>query len=248
MAIVLLSLMFFRKTKTITKFIETDGLKIEVSFKPIRHLYIKVSGRTGEVRVSAPHGITEESLNRFIRSKREWLHRQLKKVAQTPKGKKLHYKEGEFHQVEGMNVQLRVIEATAKPKVWLEDGVLMLRVRPGSNPEQREKVLLEWYRDRLKHEIPKLIKQWEPVMGVQVAEFGVKKMKTRWGTCNIRDRRIWLSLELAKYSLKALEYVVVHEMVHLLERLHSRRFYALMSRFLPDWKEREKELKGRFVD
>ncbi len=248
MSLFLFSLMFFRKAKTSTSILETDGLKIEVSFKPIRHLYIKVSGRTGEVRVSAPHGISEAGLIRFIRSKRDWVDRQREKAAQVTPPKKLQYADGELHRVERKEFPLRVVEASAKPKVWIEDNTLMLRVRPGSGREQREKALREWYRSRLKEVIPGLIRHWEPVMGVQVAGFGVKKMKTRWGTCNIRDRRIWLSLELAKYSPEALEYVVVHEMVHLLERLHSRRFYALMGHFLPDWKEREKELKGRSID
>jgi len=105
-------------------------------------------------------------------------------------------------------------------------------------------VLTEWYRAELKREIPKLIEKWQRIMKVDVRDFGVKRMKTRWGTCNIRAKRIWLSLELAKKDPKCLEYVVVHEMVHLLERLHNKRFYRLMDQFLPDWRERDLLLKG----
>jgi len=117
-------------------------------------------------------------------------------------------------------------------------------VRPESSVDKRESVLIEWYRAELKREIPKLIEKWQRIMKVDVREFGVKRMKTRWGTCNIRAKRIWLSLELAKKDPKCLEYVVVHEMVHLLERLHNKRFYRLMDQFLPDWRERDLLLKG----
>ncbi|MEX0608622.1 MAG: SprT-like domain-containing protein [Balneolaceae bacterium] len=114
-----------------------------------------------------------------------------------------------------------------------------------STKEKRATVLEEWYRAEIKKEISKLISKWEDPMGVSVKEFGVKRMKTRWGTCNIRDRRIWLNLELAKKSPDCLEYVVVHEMVHLLERLHNKRFHNFMDQFFPEWRQIKKKLNGK---
>ena len=117
-----------------------------------------------------------------------------------------------------------------------------LIVRTGSATAQREQVLLNWHRKQLKLMIPPLIAKWEPIIGVQVTEWGIKQMKTKWGTCNIEARRIWLNLDLIKKPVNCLEYVLVHEMVHLLERLHNDRFKAHMSRFLPQWRLHREEL------
>jgi predicted metal-dependent hydrolase len=124
------------------------------------------------------------------------------------------------------------------------DGLLVMHIAPGATRETRIALLDEWYRRQLRDRIPMLITAWEPVMGVSVAEWGVKRMRTRWGSCNPRARRIWLSLELARRPIACLEYVVVHEMVHLLERGHNRRFYAFMDQFLPDWRSARAELRS----
>ena len=158
------------------------------------------------------------------------------------------YIPGEKHLFRGRHVHLKVIYKKKPPSVQLtEDGILILQIRPGSNRTKKSRVIKEWYRSELKQDIPKLIDKWEPVMGVEVNEFGVKAMKTRWGTCNIHDRRIWLNLELVKRRPALLEYVVVHEMVHLLERLHNKRFYAYMDHFLPGWKKLQQELNDRTI-
>jgi predicted metal-dependent hydrolase len=124
---------------------------------------------------------------------------------------------------------------------------LELHVRRRSRLDERQRTLHEWYRGELKLLIPPLVDKWQPLLGVSVAEWGVKRMRTRWGTCNIRARRIWLNLELAKCPVECLEFVVVHEMVHLLERRHSVRFKSLMDTFLPDWRERQRTLGGRLA-
>ena len=115
-------------------------------------------------------------------------------------------------------------------------------MRPGTSREEREAVLQRWYRRRLREQIPPLIAKWEPEIGVTVTEWGIKKMKTRWGTCNINARRIWLNLELAKKPVACLEYILVHEMVHLLERHHNERFKQLMDRLMPQWRLHREEL------
>lgn len=119
-----------------------------------------------------------------------------------------------------------------------------LFIRPDSTKEQRERILLEWYRSELKKQIPGLISKWENIIGVKVNSWGVKLMKTRWGTCNPKAKRIWINLELAKKSPRCLEYIIVHEMVHLLEKHHNKRFYAFMKQFLPNWREIKAELNG----
>ncbi|MCD6201832.1 MAG: M48 family metallopeptidase, partial [Bacteroidales bacterium] len=131
---------------------------------------------------------------------------------------------------------LKVIEKDEKPQVVLSHSKIELHVRPGTSTEKRQEVLDDWYRKELKKVIPGMIRKWEKKMGVTVNEFGVKKMRTRWGTCNPEAKRIWLNLELAKKPPECLEYIVVHEMVHLLERSHNERFIKYMNEFMPKWK------------
>ncbi len=238
--------MFFKRAKERISTIDVEGMEVEVTRKSIKNLYLKVSPATGRIRVSAPVHASDRVIQQFVNSQKNWIEKQLSKKTRVNPTVELNAQSGETHFFKGLPYVLHVIAANAKPKVSLEgEGKLVLRVRPGSSKEKRLRILDDWYRVYLKEEIPRLIKQWEPIMGVQVKEFGVKKMKTRWGTCNIKAQRIWLSLELAKKSPKSLEYVVVHEMVHLLERLHNKRFHGFMDQFLPDWRERKQELNGR---
>lgn len=139
----------------------------------------------------------------------------------------------------GQRYRLRVHERDAPARVAVR-GVasLDLFVRPGAGAEQREATLLHWYREQLKDLIPPLLEKWQAILGVQAIHWGIKKMKTKWGSCNVKAGRIWLNLELAKKPVVCLEYIVVHELVHLLERNHTERFNALMDGFLPDWTSR----------
>ena len=238
--------MFRKKARQKTSTLIVSGIEVEITQKAIKNLYLRVSPSTGKVKVSAPLHARRNSLEQFIFSRANWIQKQLDKKYTHQPIPELEYVSGETHYVDGKPHLLKVIERKGFPDVRLiENGMLALHVRPGSDRKKKQKFLNEWHRGRLKKEIPKLIEKWEPIMGVRVKEFGVKQMKTRWGTCNIRDQRIWLSLELAKKSPNCLEYVVVHEMVHLLERLHNARFHAFMTHFLPDWRERKKELNGR---
>lgn len=223
-----------------------SGLEILVIRKNVKNLNLRVYPGEQQVRVSVPRKIPESSVIKFIQSKLNWIHNHLSNYREVPAKTPLQFRSGERHLFRGNDYELLVIEKKEAPKVFFGDeGILVLQIRPGSTKEKRSSVMKEWYRANLKKEIPLLIEKWEKPMGVQVNEFGVKLMKTRWGTCNIRDRRIWLNLELAKKRPELLEYVVVHEMVHLLERLHNKRFYAFMSRFLPEWNSLKNELNGR---
>lgn len=150
---------------------------------------------------------------------------------------------GESHYFLGTSYLLNVVETTKKQHAEIRiSKYIDLYVRPDCSKEKREKVLSEWYRENLKSIIPEYIIKWEKVMGVKVNDFGIKLMKTRWGTCNVRDKRIWINLELAKKNPRCIEYVVVHEMVHLLERSHNDIFKGYMSKFLPNWKSIKDEL------
>ncbi|MCC5941242.1 MAG: M48 family metallopeptidase [Balneolaceae bacterium] len=210
--------------------------------KNVKNLNLRVYPSDGRVTISCPRMLSYKKILRFTEERIPWI----KKHLQRPKPKssaKLDYVTGEMVPVWGDSLELSVSEANKPRKVLAENtNGMHLRVKTGDDREKREKLLESWYRAELKREIPLLISEWEPRMEVSVREFGVKKMKTRWGTCNIRDRRIWINLELAKKHPDCLEFIVVHEMVHLLERLHSKRFYRLMDQFLPDWREREKML------
>lgn len=224
---------------------QVAGLQVDVLRKNVKNLNLRIYPAEERVRVSVPRRISDHEVVRFIEDKMPWIRKHLSGYKKRPKRPAYKYISGENHLVWGSELELRVIEKEEKPQVFIKGDQLILQVRPGADKNKRASVLKEWYRVELKREIPKLIEKWEPRMNVKVAEFGVKKMKTRWGTCNIRARRIWLNLELAKKRPEMLEYVVIHEMVHLLERLHNKRFYGFMSEFLPEWKSLKDELNGK---
>lgn len=227
--------------------INFDGITIQVTRKRVKNINLRIDTATGVVRVSCPNRLSDRKLQQFLVKKRKWMQKHLDKKRKPVNFPVLKYETGEVHYLWGKPCILNVLHSEGTPNVKLtETSELELRVRQGSPVEKREKLIQEMYRQQMKERIPVLIAKWESIIGVQIAEFGVKKMKTRWGSCNIRKRRIWLSLHLAKYPPEALEYVVVHEMVHLLERLHNKRFYGFMTRFLPDWKDRERLLKQQF--
>ena len=155
------------------------------------------------------------------------------------------YITGESHHYLGSRYLLKVIEHKAAPNVSIKHETMELYIRPNTCVGKRQSILDEWYRQRMKEIVPGYIAQYEKAMKVQVSAFGIKKMKTRWGTCGIRAKRIWLNLELAKKPIECVEYVVVHEMAHLLERNHDKRFTALMDRYLPKWRFYKEELNRR---
>lgn len=215
-----------------------DGITIQLTRKNIKNINLRVYPGKGIVKVSSPRHIRKSIVVEFVESRLDWVKKQLNKK------RKDHFKNSELYQtgdtiyVWGDQKSLIINERNKKPEVnHSKEGGVEMSIRPQSSIEKREAVLDEWYRTMMKREIATLIKKWELKMGVQVLDFGVKKMKTRWGTCNIKANRIWLNLELAKHPKCFLEFVVVHEMVHLLERLHSKKFYNYMDHFLPNWKE-----------
>jgi predicted metal-dependent hydrolase len=237
----------FKKKSPKTSKIILSGISIEITRKNVKNINLRVYPSEGKVRISAPRHLRPNSIRKFAESKIGWIQKHLTNYHAPAQPVDHDFMSGETHLYRGEELTLQVSTKNAPPKISVHkaNGILGMSVRPGSDKAKREKVLKEWYRAQLKKDIPKLIEKWETPMEVSICEFGVKQMRTRWGSCNTRARRIWLNLELAKKSPACLEYVVVHEMVHLLERLHSDRFYGFMDRFLPGWQEIEKELHGK---
>lgn len=238
--------MFRRKKVETTYELVVDGNSIQVTRKRIKTIRLKVNTVTKQIRVSCPHKASEQELIDFISSKRHWIEKHLtKKIPTQVQHKEINFEEGDTIFFKGKEYELVIRRGSKKTSVNIDDRRIVLSSKSKLDRTKRERAIYEFFRKHLKREIPKLIEKWEPIMGVSVAEFGVKRMKTRWGTCNIRARRIWLSLALAEKSPELLEYVVVHEMVHLHERLHNQRFKNFMKLYLPNWKELQKQLNGK---
>lgn len=215
-----------------------SGIRVEVVRKDIKNLHLGVYPPNGRVRVAAPLVVSDEAVRLAVIDKLGWIKRQKAKFAEQPRQSQREMVNGESHYFLGQRYRLRVHEHDAPPCVALRGiASLDLFVRPGTDADQREVVLLRWYREQLKILIPPLLEKWQPILGVQVADWGIKKMKTKWGSCNPSSRRIWLNLELAKKPVQCLEYIVVHEMVHLLERHHNERFSSLLDTHLPQWRQ-----------
>jgi len=222
--------------------LQLGEITIDVVQKKIKNIYLSVYPPTGRVRISAPLRMDLDAIRVFAISKIGWIKKQQTKLKNQKREVPREFLNKESHYFKGKRYLLKVTERDAAPGVVLQHSVLELHVRPGTRVEKRKTVLDEWYRQQLKELVPALIEKWEKKMNVQVNEFGIKKMKTRWGTCNMEVRRIWLNLELAKKPVECLEYIVVHEMTHLLERKHNDRFMSLMSEFMPKWRFYKDEL------
>ena len=217
--------------------ITVGGVAVDVVRKDIKNLHLGVYPPHGRVRVAAPLIISDEAVRLAVIDKLGWIKRQQIKFAEQPRQSQREMVNGETHYFLGRRFRLRVREHDGPPVVALRGiAALDLFVRHSTTSEQRETALLRWHRQQLKSLIPPLLKKWETKLRVHAASWGVKKMKTKWGSCNPDARRIWLNLELAKKPPQCLEYIVVHELVHLLERHHNDQFMALMDKCLPRWR------------
>ncbi|TXI99685.1 MAG: M48 family peptidase [Neisseriales bacterium] len=218
-------------------------VKVDVVRKNIKNLHLAVYPPDGRVRVSAPLSFDDDALRLFLVAKLGWIKSRQRNFINQERQSPRELVERESHYFKGSRYLLRVIEHNAAPKIEIKrKPYIDLYIRPNTTTEKRQHLLNKWYRSQLKNEIPKIIDKWEQRIGVKVNDFGVKLMKTKWGTCNIEAKRIWLNLELAKKPVRCLEYIILHEMVHLLERKHNEHFMQLMDRFMPKWRVYKSEL------
>ena len=220
-----------------TKHIEVQGIAVEVARKDIKNFYIGVHPPNGQVRASAPLTFDDEAVRMAVITRLGWIRQQQARFERQERQSQREFVTGESHYFKGRRYRLDVMERDCPPKVWLPNNTKIgLSVRPGSDRDTREAVVHRWYRQYLWAEVPPLLEKWEPRLGVSVNEVRIRKMKTLWGSCNVEAKRIWLNLELAKKPESCLGYILVHEMVHLLERAHNDRFRELMDKFLPQWR------------
>lgn len=229
--------------------IKISNIDIEILKKNIKNIHLSVHPPEGRVRLAVPEKMDDEAIRIFAISKLSWIKKQKSKFNLQERQTAREFLSGESHYFLGSRYLLNVLETTGKQCVELKNNKeINLYARSNSSIEKREKIMNEWYREQLKRIIPEYIDKWEPIIGVEVEEWGVKQMKTKWGSCNAQKSRIWINLELAKKNPKLIEYIVVHEMVHLLERKHNDRFRSYMDKFLPNWKGMKAELNGMTFD
>jgi len=223
--------------------IELGDFTIDIVRKDIKNMHLSVYPPAGRVRIAVPLTIDDEAVKLFAISKIAWIRRHQREFLSQDRQTPRQYKQRESHYFQGKRYLLRIIEHQAPPKVVIKTKTYIdLFVKPNSTTQQRQQILNEWYRAELKKLIQPIIEKWQNRIGVEVADWQVKQMKTKWGTCNIEEKRIWINLELAKKPLNCLEYIVVHEMIHLVERLHNDRFLSLMEKHMPQWKLHKEEL------
>lgn len=212
------------------------ALNIEVIRKNIKNLHLGVYPPNGRIRLAAPLRVDDEAIRLFAISKLGWIKTQQAKFQAQARENEQEFVSGESHYFEGRRYLLNVIYYNAPPKVHIRNKKYIdLYVRDGSNTQKRRQVLYNWYREHLKTQIPPLIKKWQGITGLNINGWHIKLMKTKWGSCNIEAKQIWLNLTLAKKPSYCLEYVILHELIHLLERHHNRRFTSYLDKFMPNW-------------
>ena len=215
--------------------IELGDIKVEVVFKDIKNVHLSVHPPNGRVRIAAPSRMSPETVRVFAISKLSWIRQQQEKILAQERETPREYLNRESHYLWGKRYLLDVVEENARPEVVLLHGNMILLVRPGTDESRKQDIVEEWYRAQLKQAVTPLLAKWEPLIGVKVERLFVQRMKTKWGSCTPKSKNIRLNTDLAKKPHECLEYILVHEMVHLLEPTHNARFVSLMDSFVPKW-------------
>ena len=223
--------------------IKLDDVEAEVAHKRIRNIHLRVLPPDGKVRISAPFRTKNEVIYKFAYSKLDWIKKQRIRISNNTH-KSFQYINQETHYFRGRKYQLKVQEKKGRPAVQLLNDWIVLQVPEGANMETRRVALQNWYHLQLEILIPPLITKWESILNVSVERFSIRSMKTRWGSCTPKTRSIRINLELIKRAPECLEYIVVHELVHLLEASHNNKFKTLMDKYFPKWKFYRKELRS----
>lgn len=222
--------------------IQLGDITADVSLKEIKNVHLSVYPPIGRVRISAPARMSLDTIRVFAISKLGWIKQQQRKLREQERETPREYLDRESHYIWGKRYLLAVEKVDGVRSVELKHNRIILRVPPRTPEQKRPEILDEWYRGQLKRVVPSLLSKWEPLLGVKVERFHIQRMKTKWGSCNPEARSIRLNSELAKKARECVEYIVVHEMVHLLEPTHNSRFLALMDQFLPNWRHHRQVL------
>ncbi len=222
--------------------LDLGDISVDVVFKDIKNVHLSVYPPTGRVRISAPERMKLDTIRIFAISKLDWIKRQQTKLQGQERETPREYLERESHYLWGRRYLLRVLEMDAASGVELAPRTMILRVRPRTNEEKRKAIVAQFYREQIRAAVPSLIAKWTMLMGVTVERLYVQQMKTKWGSCNPRARAIRLNTELAKKPKHCLEYILVHELVHLFEPRHGDRFVSSMDKFMPQWRQHREEL------
>lgn len=223
--------------------LQVGGVEAVVLYKPVKNLHLNVLPPVGKVRVTAPQNMNDDAIRTFLATRISWIKKMQAKFKGQERQTPREYVSGETYYFFGKKYRLEVSESDEPPHVEIKGKTkIILSIRPKANVSKREEIMQDWYRNELRTFLEKAIDKWEKKIGVKTDSWGIRRMKTRWGSCNHKKRSIWLNLELAKKSESCIEYVVLHELLHLIERKHNEKFTALLSKYMPKWKSEKEEL------
>lgn len=222
------------------------GINVAVEYKAVKHMHLSVHPPQGSVRVVVPTGTKPEKARLFVVSRLGWIRRKQREMAKQPRRAPGQYLAGESLFLWGKQYRIRLLESAGKAGVTISGDWLELSVRKNTDRAGRKKVIRQFYREELEKEIPRISRKWERRTGLQAREYRIKLMYTKWGSCNVEAKRIWLNLELAKHPRSCLSYILLHELLHLRERGHTAAFQAMMTKYLPGWRNVRETLNHGF--
>jgi predicted metal-dependent hydrolase len=225
--------------------LRVSNLTIEAVKKDIRNMHLGVYPPRGRVRVAAPLQIKDEAIRLFVASKVPWIKKQQSAFQHQERETRRQYVPGESHYSLGKRYRLNVIRTDERPRVMIQrTAYIDMYVTPGMTVRQRGTVLDTFYRRELRKRTGTMLERWQQKLGVQVNEVRIRRMKTKWGSCDPNNRRVWLNLELAKKPLNCIDYVLVHELIHIVEKRHSKRFLSLLKTAMPNFEQYKEELNS----
>ena len=219
-----------------------SSIQIDLEYRNVKTLRLLVYPSDGRVKISAPLGMDIEHIKQFAASKISWIKNQREKLAANKAGSLRNHS---TVYVWGEAYELEIIERRGNHKIALEGGYMRYYVRPDSTRAKKQEYFNKWYSRVLKEKAPAIIEKWEAITGIEVKKLFVRKMKTKWGSCSPTMRTLRLNSELAKISPEYLEYVIVHEMLHVIEKGHNKKFYGLLAKYIPGWKTLRKKMNSQ---
>jgi len=223
--------------------LQVGGIEAVVLYKPVKNLHLNVLPPVGKVRVTAPQNMNDDAIRTFLATRISWIKKMQAKFKGQERQTPREYVSGETYYYFGKKFKLEVCEIEARPNVEIKGKTkIFLNIRPKTSVLKREEIIQNWYRDELRKFLGVAIDKWEKKIGIKTDSWGIRRMKTRWGTCNHKKKNIWLNLELVKKPESCIEYVVLHELLHFIEEKHSDKFTGLLNKYMPKWKSEKEEL------